>query len=238
MKRFLLSLFVMVTTVILSCGKMIAQTKNVKCVYEATSVISDAVRNMEDTHIRDMVIAKLKEDKKSFTMLFFDGKYSFSECDGDEDSEVKSVGMANNIFIDTAKDSIIAQKAIVDKMFLIKDIYIPNEWTLTDEKKVINGKECIKATAAGNIPVTAWFTTEIPLGVGPMGYLGLPGLIIQLDTPTYSYVLQQMVELEKCPSFEIPTKGKVVTQKEFDKLEAEKIKSRGDAAGKVRIIRL
>lgn len=220
------------------CGNMLAQTKNVKCAYEATHVISDAMKNMEDSHIRDMVIAKFQNDRKNFTLLFFDGKYLFSEDRGADNSDIKSVGLANNVFIDTSCDSIVAQKFIVDKQFLIKDKYTPCEWTLTEEKNVINGKECIKATAAGNIPVTAWFTTEIPLGVGPMGYLGLPGLIIQLDTPTYSYVLQQMVELEECPSIEIPTEGKVVTQAEFDKLETEKIKSRGDSAGKVRIIRL
>lgn len=74
------------------------------------------------------------------------------------------------------------------------------------------------------------------MGVGPLGYLGLPGIVMQLDTPTYSYVLQEMVYLNETPSFEVPTKGKVVSQEEFNKLEAERIKSRGVEAGKVRII--
>ena len=47
-----------------------------------------------------------------------------------------------------------------------------------------------------------------------------------------------MVNLNETPSFEIPTKGKVVSQEVFNKLEAEKIKSRGAEAGKVRIIRM
>lgn len=50
------------------------------------------------------------------------------------------------------------------------------------------------------------------------------------------YVLQEMVNLNETPSFEVPTKGKVVSQEEFNKLEAERIKSRGVEAGKVRII--
>ena len=215
-----------------------AQTQNVKCTYSAAHVISDAVKGIEDAHIREMVIQKFQNDKKTFTMLYADGKYSFSEGSNIVDNGIKSIGLAGDIYIDMAKDSVFAQKYIVDKLFLIKDKYVPYDWTVTKEEKTINGKVCIKATTAGIIPVTAWFCTDIPLNVGPLGYLGLPGIIMQLDTPTYSYVLQEMVDLKDTPSFDVPTKGKVVTQEEFNKLEAEKIKSRGTEAGKVRIIRM
>lgn len=221
---------------IIGLGSVSAQSQNVKCTYAATHVISDAVKNIEDAHIRKMMIQKFQNDKKTFTMLYADGKYSFSEGSNGGDTGIKVVGLTGDIYIDMAKDSVFAQKYIVDKLFLIKDKYKPYEWTLTNEKKTINGKECTKATATGSIPVTAWFCTEIPLGVGPLGYLGLPGIVMQLDTPTYSYVLQEMVNLNETPSFEVPTKGKVVSQEEFNKLEAERIKSRGVEAGKVRII--
>lgn len=171
-------------------------------------------------------------------MLYADEKYSFSEGSIDGDTGIKSVGLAEDIYIDLAKNSLFAQKYIVDKLFLIKDKYIPCDWTLTKETKTINGKLCTKATASGNIPVTAWFCTEIPLNVGPLGYIGLPGIIMQLDTPTYSYVLQEMINLEDVPTLEVPTKGKVISQEEFNKLEAEKMKSRGAEAGEVRIIRM
>ena len=223
---------------IIGMSNAAAQSQNVKCTYAATHVISDAVKGIEDAHIREMVIQKFQKDKKTFTMLYADGKYSFSEGASDNDAGIKSVGMAGNIYIDMAKDSVFAQKYIVDKLFLVKDKYTPYNWTLTKEKKKINGKECTKATVSGNIPITAWFCTEIPLNVGPLGYLGLPGIIMQLDTPTYSYVLQEMVNLKDVPTFEVPTKGKVISQDEFNKLEAEKIKSRGTEAGKVRIIRM
>lgn len=220
------------------CATVSAQSRNVKCIYEATHVISDAVRNIEDTHIRDIVIAKFKNDKRTFSLLFYDGKYSFSEKGQSPESGIKSSGLSGNIYIDTSCDSIIAQKSIEEKLFLIKDKYKICEWELTDEKKIINGKECIKATTTSNITVAAWFTTDIPLSIGPLGYSGLPGLIIQLDTPTYSYVLQDISTLEEQPVFEIPTKGKNVTQEEFDRLETEKMKSRGVSSEQVTIIRL
>lgn len=223
---------------VIGFGSLSAQSQNVKCTYAATHAISDAVKNIEDARIREMVIQKFQNDKKTFTMLYADEKYSFSEGSEGGDTGIKAVGATGDIYIDMAKDSVFAQKYIVDKLFLIKDKYKPCEWTLTNEKKTINGKECTKATATGNIPVTAWFCTDIPLSVGPLGYLGLPGIVMQLDTPTYSYVLQEMVNLKETPTFEVPTKGKVLTQEEFNKLEAEKIKSRGAEPGKVRIIRM
>ena len=219
-------------------GSASAQSQNVRCTYAATHVISEAVKGIEDAHIREMVIQKFQNDKKTFTMLYADGKYSFSEGSSEKDAGLKIVGLAGDIYIDMAKDSVYAQKYIIDKLFLIKDKYKPYSWALTKETKTINGKVCTKATISGTIPVTAWFCTDIPLNVGPLGYLGLPGIIMQLDTPTYSYVLQEMVNLKDVPTFVVPTKGKVVSQEEFNKLEAEKIKSRGTQAGKVRIIRM
>ena len=219
-------------------GNINAQTKNVKCTYTATHVISDAVKNMEDAHIREIVIERFKNDRKTFYMIFADGIYSFNEINGNDDSDFKIMGGSNSVYIDTNKDSIIAQKCIIDKDFLVKDKYQPRDWELTKERKTINGKECVKAITKGKSTITAWFTTEIPLSVGPLGYIGLPGIIMQLDTPTYSYVLQEIVELAEVPKIEKPTEGKVVTLAEFDKLEAEKMKSRGVEPGQVKIIHL
>ncbi len=219
-------------------GNINAQTKNVKCTYTATHVISDAVKNMEDAHIREIVIERFKNDRKTFYMIFADGIYSFNEINGNDDSDFKIMGGSNSVYIDTNKDSIIAQKCIIDKDFLVKDKYQPRDWELTKERKTINGKECVKAITKGKSTITAWFTTEIPLSVGPLGYIGLPGIIMQLDTPTYSYVLQEIVELAEVPKIEKPTEGKVVTLAEFDKLEAEKMKSHGVEPGQIKIIHL
>lgn len=43
---------------IIGLGSVSAQSQNVKCTYAATHVISDAVKNIEDAHIREMVIQK------------------------------------------------------------------------------------------------------------------------------------------------------------------------------------
>lgn len=38
---------------IIGLGSVSAQSQNVKCTYAATHVISDAVKNIEDAHIRE-----------------------------------------------------------------------------------------------------------------------------------------------------------------------------------------
>lgn len=64
------------------------------------------------------------------------------------------------------------------------------EWKITEEVGEIAGYKVQKAITTplfedsypfiyGN--AVAWFTTEIPVGVGPEGYYGLPGLIIKLE---------------------------------------------------------
>ena len=64
------------------------------------------------------------------------------------------------------------------------------EWEITEETGVIAGYKVQKAITKplyedyypftyGN--AVAWFTTEIPVSVGPEGYYGLPGLIVRLE---------------------------------------------------------
>ena len=101
---------------IIGLGSVSAQSQNVKCTYAATHVISDAVKNIEDAHIRKMMIQKFQNDKKTFTMLYADGKYSFSEGSNGGDTGIKVVGLTGDIYIDMAKDSVFAQKYIVDPL--------------------------------------------------------------------------------------------------------------------------
>jgi len=64
-------------------------------------------------------------------------------------------------------------------------------WEITDEEKEINGYKVRKAVTDSYFllddplddfygKAIAWFTTEIPIPVGPARYYGLPGLIVEL----------------------------------------------------------
>ncbi|MFN7099912.1 MAG: GLPGLI family protein [Flavobacterium sp.] len=67
------------------------------------------------------------------------------------------------------------------------------------------------------IMITAWYTPEIPVSQGPEGYWGLPGLILEVNDGRTTILCSKVV-LNPKDKVEIKpiTKGKVVSQKEYD----------------------
>lgn len=68
----------------------------------------------------------------------------------------------------------------------VKDLFPKINWKIIDETKIINGYECVKATAERKIlnhtlKLTTWFCDKIPVNDGPLDYTGLPGFIMELS---------------------------------------------------------
>jgi GLPGLI family protein len=75
------------------------------------------------------------------------------------------------------------------------------------------------------ILVTAWYTLDIPVSNGPDNYWGLPGLILELnDGRTHMLCTKIVINPKEKTVIEEPKKGKVVTQKEYDKIMKDKMK--------------
>lgn len=98
----------------------------------------------------------------------------------------------------------------------------PLEWEITTETATVRGFSCRKAKTEKIVPgrngiikypVEAWFTTEIPLNFGPVGFAGLPGLIVELELENRKFYLKELREKENIIIIE-PT-GKMVTTEEF-----------------------
>ena len=214
-----------------------AQSSNLKCIYSSTPVVSDQVRQMQNVYIRDMVVSKIRKEKKTYTMYVADQKYLFSKTNSQENPKNMLIGGTNSIYIDMEKDSIISEKTIVDQKYIIKDVAITPRWKMTDESKVINGKQCKKAIARGPLKIEAWYTAEIPFGYGPLGYYGLPGLIVELDTPTEVFSLKSFEYLLTAPELNPSTKGLLVSDAEFDKLQDDYFVKYGEVkSGDVKIV--
>lgn len=74
------------------------------------------------------------------------------------------------------------------------------------------------------VVVTAWYTPEIPVNQGPEGYWGLPGLILEVNDGKTVILCSKIVLNPKEKAVIKPsTKGKVVTQKEFDEIVVKKM---------------
>lgn len=92
------------------------------------------------------------------------------------------------------------------------------EWKLTQEKREINGYVSYKATRNNN-KVVAWYTPSIPLGFGPKGEYGLPGLILELEI---GKIIFRATKIVLNPKEEIiieePKGGKRISYGEYSKI--------------------
>jgi GLPGLI family protein len=130
------------------------------------------------------------------------------------------------------------------KRFLVKDSLPDYSWELSSETKNIGNYTCYKATYSKEVEnknisfkdgdsveetkkeiivTTAWYTPQIPLSDGPGPYQGLPGLILEMNDGKKTIVCTEIIlnPSEKTTILE-PTKGKVVSQKKFTKIQKEK----------------
>ena len=86
-----------------------------------------------------------------------------------------------------------------------------------------------------SVIVTAWYTLDIPVNHGPGDYWGLPGLILEINAGNTAILCTKIVinPKEKTKISE-PTKGKKVTQAEYDKIIEEKMKEMRERMGNER----
>ncbi|HUH29622.1 GLPGLI family protein [Gelidibacter sp.] len=82
------------------------------------------------------------------------------------------------------------------------------------------------------ILVTAWYTPQIPVNQGPGEYWGLPGLILEVNSGNTT-ILCSKIEINPTDKTEIkaPSKGKVVTKKEYDIIVKDKMKEMQEMYG-------
>ncbi|WP_178985879.1 GLPGLI family protein [Winogradskyella helgolandensis] len=166
----------------------------------------------------------------------------------------------------------VDQKETMGKNFLIKDSISAIEWQLESDTKHIGEYMCFKATYTKQVPkvnmnfssissidddneeekepemeeriITAWYTPQIPVSNGPAKYQGLPGLILEIHDGKLTVICSKIViNPEEKIEIEEPTKGKEVSQLEYDDIMEKKTKemmeryapSRGSKDGAIHI---
>src|SRR5690606_9377555 len=86
---------------------------------------------------------------------------------------------------------------IIEMTLSLGNIYVkPLNWKITQETKQIGEYQCYKAITTErlysrkghyyNESIVAWFTPEIPITFGPKNYKGLPGLVLEIESPLYT----------------------------------------------------
>ncbi|WP_179319079.1 GLPGLI family protein [Winogradskyella helgolandensis] len=179
----------------------------------------------------------------------------------------------SDVFYKNVKHKIyVDQKETMGKNFLIKDSISAIEWQLESDTKHIGEYMCFKATYTKQVPkvnmnfssilskdddneeekepemeeriITAWYTPQIPVSNGPAKYQGLPGLILEIHDGKLTVICSKIViNPEEKIEIEEPTKGKEVSQMEYDDIMEKKTKemmeryapSRGSKDGAIHI---
>ncbi|MFK8282027.1 GLPGLI family protein [Capnocytophaga cynodegmi] len=102
------------------------------------------------------------------------------------------------------------------------------DWILTNETAEINGYRVYKAYV--DVPyisakgvnrinnVVAWYCPDIPYGYSPLGYHGLPGLVLSLESIGNKYIAKKIV-------FNV-SKEAIIPPKEYNKLKKQALKSK------------
>lgn len=148
-------------------------------------------------------------------------------------------------FYDFSKGTKLDQREVMERTFLISDSISKLDWKLTEETRTILNYSCRKATSTriatrtqvtmengemkrtpvqDTAVVVAWFTTDIPVPVGPEYQGQLPGAVLELDVANGTSVYKAIEISGKVNSNKIkaPKEGKKLTAAEFTK-EREKI---------------
>ena len=148
------------------------------------------------------------------------------EEEGNFKVEIKMERPDEKTYMDLANNLTVQQKDLMGRLFLIKDSIDQSAWKISGESKKINGLECMRATmVTDSTEIIAWFTPQIPVSTGPMGFGGLPGLIFYLKIDDFMEVSIKNMVFRDLVKNEIkaPNKGKVVTMDEYDELSAKKM---------------
>lgn len=166
-------------------------------------------------------------------------------------------GADDMTFCDFEKSKKVEQREFMDKKFIIADSLRKGNWKLTGETKTILGYTCRQATSQrfgkrmmmtmndgkmerkevdDTTNMIAWFTTDIPVAIGPEVQGQLPGAILELETNNGRtlYTATEVLAKPSLSAIKEPTKGKKVTPDEFT-AERNKLMEQMQQNGNMRI---
>lgn len=108
-----------------------------------------------------------------------------------------------------------------------------------DEKKKDSTKTSDDPMSEIEVPkeilVTAWYTPQIPVNNGPGEYWGLPGLILEINADRTTILCSKIVlNPDEKDDIKKPSKGKEVTQEEYNSIMKKKMEEMREMYGRGR----
>ncbi len=189
---------------------------------------------VKDEHLLNLY--KNSNDKTFYYRLLIDGNEAVFEDvqrinNSQETEEPVISGPLGRSYTNLQTKEILYEVEYAGK-YIIKDSIDQLNWVIERERGKHLGFEIRKATYKNDdLEYEAWFVPSIPIKFGPQGYGNLPGLIVkfmhyfknQYGTHQRSYVAEN-IALNAKINVQKPIKGKIISQKDFNKIVEEQNK--------------
>ncbi|MCC4214174.1 GLPGLI family protein [Leeuwenhoekiella parthenopeia] len=232
MKNIVLIVVFILTAKLLAQSGSVTYQKEIDTPFYLTNKGMSLKSKNPDAYAKFEKIEKQKElsmEQLRYTLRFSKEKSLFlnedlMKKDGDNYLELALGPYSGKYYMELLEKKGVWQMTAFNEEFLIALRAI--EWTITDEQKEIMGYTCYRAYSnQSNLAeddfddffVEAWFTPEIPISSGPLGYGNLPGLILDLKLRNEHYFATKIkyspVELTAISK---PTTGKKIKFSELN----------------------
>lgn len=180
---------------LLNFGNLFSQSfsVNYQCFYDSAfpKVIPAVLKYSNGVSLFEEKLGEAKDWKESKDDIF--AQLGFTN------GAVVQVGATDVISLFIQRDfntqKILFTDYVGSKIYEITDFWIPIQWQITQESKVISNYTCFKAkTVFRGLVWEVWFTSEIPVSIGPWKLYGLPGLILEAtsENKKYSYIVTEI----------------------------------------------
>ena len=218
--------------------------KDCQIIYKIEATEDFFEKEDPDMHGYDKKINEaIKNHASNFSFLlkingdesYFQSVKTMSNDNDDLNYKLASAILQSNLkyYLNVSTREKLTEVEAYGKKFIILDSI--NDWEITKEQKKIGNYTCYKAVTKkvslnneGTFisDIIVWFTTDLPYSFGPIGYGGLPGLILELQDGTIKYKLEKIKYLNKLKITK-PVKGELVTDKELLEIGKKATEIRG-----------
>lgn len=223
--------YLLMNTLLIATNLLFAQDKIiVEYSYRNSFDISTAI----DDH--SLNLYKNSNEKIHYYTLTIDNNEAIQRLDNSQEEEKPVIsGPIGKSYINLITREKLYEVDYLGK-YIIKDSIDVVEWKITRERGTHLGYETKKATYKNkNLEYEAWFVPNLPLKFGPSGYGELPGLIVKFTQYFHfnkgrhkrTYIADK-ISIDPKLKIIKPSKGKVISQKEFNTIVAAHRKKQED----------
>ncbi len=178
-----------------------------------------------------------RSEWKSYTLLHFnsnESKYENSEEEAEPGNEgwsnrKETFFMKRNFKTNTLFDGV----TFLGKTYLIHDSIEKPAWKILNDMKEVAGHICMNASLTDTLRkqnIEVWFALDIPVSSGPDRFIGLPGMILEVNVNNGAMIMTaDKIDVKPLTTeLDVPQKikGKKINMDEYYRLVEQQIKER------------